>query len=137
MDLPDIPEAASKAPSQTSNTTNVDQDLISMVTEKVKQISETKPFVELVIKKQFPRSLIDSLKSKGYVINIYQFFDSTDETYHSRVKIKNPNYSTPGTDFFENMEKQFRDVGFSANSVNFNDNLTNCGFKFADFFKNI
>lgn len=130
----DIPDAKSEIPNETlNNSTNVNDDIVTLLNEKIKTISESKPSVEFIIQKKFPEELIAPLKNKGYVLNIYYYYDSLDDSHHSRVKIKNPNYSNPTTDLFEKIEKQCREFGFSANTINLNDNAVN----FMDMFKKL
>jgi len=132
MDNLDIPDANVQQPQSYNNTTNVNQDLVNLVTDKVKCISQSKPSVEFTVHEIFPYDLIEQLKSKGYVLNIYQFYDSSDDSYNSKVKIKNPNFSNPTSDFFDNIEKQCREFGFSAGSSNINENAS----KLFEMFKN-
>lgn len=134
MDIPDASTANTPPPQEP---TSSDQDLVNQVTEKVKTISQNKPFVELVIERRFPDSIIETLKSKGYVVNIYEFYDSSTDKRQSRVKIKNPNFENAAVNFFEEMERKCRDFGFSTETVHLNENLTNADFfsKMAQMFR--
>lgn len=121
----DIP-SAKQAPASTTQPTNSNQDvdLMNLFKEKIKLITETNPFTDFVVHKRVPDELIKAIKDKGYVLTIYQYYDSADDTYKSRVKIRNPNFKNKTTDFIENIEKQCRDFGFSTNTVNLNENAT-------------
>lgn len=134
----DIPDAATGNTPSSQDAPSAEQDLINQVTEKVKTISQSKPFVELVIERRFPDSIIETLKSKGYVVNVYEFYDSSTDKRQSRVKIKNPNFENAAVNFFEEMERKCRDFGFSTETVQLNENLTNADVfsKMAKFFSN-
>ena len=132
MDNLDIPDANVQPSQNYNNSTNIDQGLVDLVTNKVKLISQSKPSVEFTIQEIFPYDLIEKLKSKGYVLTIYQFYDSSDDSYNSKVKIKNPNFSNPTSDLFDNIEKQCREFGFSAGTSNLNENAS----KLFEMFKN-
>ena len=121
----DIPDAATTSTPPPQESQDDNQDLVKQVTEKVKTISQNKPFVDLVIERRFPDSIIDTLKSKGYVVNIYEFYDSSTDKRQSRIKIKNPNFENAAVNFFEEIERKCRDFGFSAETVQLSDNLTN------------
>ena len=132
MDNLDIPDANVQSPQNYNNSTNINQDLVQLVTNKVKTISQSKPSVEFTIQEIFPYDLIEQLKSKGYVLTIYQFYDSSDDSYNSKVKVKNPNFSNPSSELFDNIEKQCREFGFSSGTSNLNENAS----KLFEMFKN-
>ena len=135
MDNLNIPDANVDVPTQTANnSTNTNDDIIQTLNDKIKSISKTNPVVEFVIKKKFPDELVKTLEDKGYSLSIYHCYNTEEKLHTTKVKIKNPNFSNPATDFFEQIEKQCRDFGFNSSSVNFG-NLNGSGINFSDILK--
>ena len=135
MDKLNIPDANVEVPNEAANnSTNTNVDIIELLNDKIKSISKTKPVVEFVVKKKFPDELIKTLEEKGYELSIYHCYNTDEKLHTTKVKIKNPNFSNPTTDFFEKIEKQCRDFGFNANTVNFT-NLNDAGINFGDILK--
>lgn len=135
MDKLNVPDANVEVPNEAANnSTNTNDDIVELLNDKMKSISKTNPVVELVINKKFPDELIQSLESKGYSLSIYYCYNTDEKSHNTKIKIKNPNFSNPTTDFFEQIEKQCRDFGFKTSTVNLG-NLNNSGLNIGDILK--
>jgi len=74
--------------------------------EKIKKLSNNKPFVSLVFKEPFEVKLLHELESRGYVV---KFNLSYDKDYLCRVKISDPEIvvNKPVNDFLGNIDLNF------------------------------
>lgn len=127
----DIPNANSDRDEREPSVEKVDQH--KAIKDAVTQITKSKPSVNLLFKESFSKELIDILKKKGYRVKYYEFYDSSDDVCSTRVIISNPAFAGPTEDFFEKLEKQFRDVGFGGN-ISMNGDAKDL---FNSFFKNL
>ena len=87
------------------------------IKEAVKKINKDRSTVDIVFKTDVSKELVPFLKSKGYDVKIYQFFDSRDDSYLTRVIVTNPSFKTPLDNVVEKVETQFKNFGFGG-SVN-------------------